>query len=416
MANKKLLVVAAVAAALAPFGASATNGYFSHGYGMKSKGMAGVGVALPQDSLAAATNPAGMALIGDRLDVGLDWFQPKRSTTLAFPGAPFNGEYSGNGDSSFFIPEFGYNKMIRPDLSLGVSVYGNGGMNTNYTTLNAATGGMLFGQGDLGVDMSQLFVAPTLGYKINKENSVGVSMILAYQRFKAYGLTNFAAPPPFNASIYPANVTNNGYDGTFGVGFRIGWIGQVTPEVSLGASYQSPIWMQSIDKYKGLFANAGEFDIPMNATVGLAWKVMPKANLAFDIQWVNYGGITSINNTMYTPCQLGTSCGPGFAWRDMTTFKLGGDYDVTNDVKLRGGVSYGRQPIPSDQTFFNVIAPGVPEWHATLGATWTLPNKSELTVAYMHAFENEVTGSGGTAGFNLKMYQNSLGIAWGMKF
>lgn len=36
--------------------------------------MAGVGIALPQDAMAAATNPAGMAFVGDRLDVGVDWF------------------------------------------------------------------------------------------------------------------------------------------------------------------------------------------------------------------------------------------------------------------------------------------------------------------------------------------------------
>ena len=43
---------------LAPTLAQATNGYFSHGYGIKSQGMAGVGIALPQDGLAAASNPA----------------------------------------------------------------------------------------------------------------------------------------------------------------------------------------------------------------------------------------------------------------------------------------------------------------------------------------------------------------------
>jgi hypothetical protein len=47
-----------------PLLANATNGYFSHGYGAKSQGMAGVGIALPQDALAAATNPAGTALVG----------------------------------------------------------------------------------------------------------------------------------------------------------------------------------------------------------------------------------------------------------------------------------------------------------------------------------------------------------------
>jgi hypothetical protein len=58
--------------------AHATNGYFAHGYGTKTKGMAGAGVALPQDAMAAATNPAGMAFVGERADVGLALFSPMR--------------------------------------------------------------------------------------------------------------------------------------------------------------------------------------------------------------------------------------------------------------------------------------------------------------------------------------------------
>ena len=56
----------------------ATDGYFSHGYGVKSQGMGGVGIALPQDGLAAAANPAGTAFVGDRFDLGLVWFRPSR--------------------------------------------------------------------------------------------------------------------------------------------------------------------------------------------------------------------------------------------------------------------------------------------------------------------------------------------------
>jgi len=50
--------------------ASATNGYFSHGFGTQSKAMAGAGVALSLDSLAPATNPAGLLDVGDRRDIG----------------------------------------------------------------------------------------------------------------------------------------------------------------------------------------------------------------------------------------------------------------------------------------------------------------------------------------------------------
>jgi long-chain fatty acid transport protein len=71
---------------------------------------------------------------------------------------------------------------------------------------------------------------------------------------------------------------------------------------------------------------------------------------------------------------------------------------------------------------FNIIAPGVVEQHLTLGATWTLANKAELTVSYMHAFSNSVTGPSatsllgiGNSNETLKMHQNSIGIAYGWK-
>ena len=58
----KLKKIAALTAlALVPGISSAIVGYFAHGYGMKSIGMGGVGIALPQDGLAAASNPVRSA-------------------------------------------------------------------------------------------------------------------------------------------------------------------------------------------------------------------------------------------------------------------------------------------------------------------------------------------------------------------
>lgn len=57
----KLTFAVAVAVGIgAPSSAYATYGYFSHAYSTKTAGVAGSGVALPQDSLIAAINPAGM--------------------------------------------------------------------------------------------------------------------------------------------------------------------------------------------------------------------------------------------------------------------------------------------------------------------------------------------------------------------
>ena len=62
--------------ALAGFatGAQATNGYFSHGYGMKAKGMGGAATAMSDDAFGGANNPASMAFAGNRLDLGADLF------------------------------------------------------------------------------------------------------------------------------------------------------------------------------------------------------------------------------------------------------------------------------------------------------------------------------------------------------
>ncbi|MEE2983191.1 MAG: enoyl-CoA hydratase/isomerase family protein [Pseudomonadota bacterium] len=51
--------------------ALATDGYFMIGYGAKAIGVGGAGVAFPQDRLAGAVNPAGMALVPSGYDAGL---------------------------------------------------------------------------------------------------------------------------------------------------------------------------------------------------------------------------------------------------------------------------------------------------------------------------------------------------------
>jgi len=84
--------------------ANATNGYFQHGYGVKSQGMGGVGIALPQDALAAATNPAGMAFIGDRYDLGVNIFRPERESEIVGNGGGASGQYDGNDTEFFLIP------------------------------------------------------------------------------------------------------------------------------------------------------------------------------------------------------------------------------------------------------------------------------------------------------------------------
>lgn len=394
----------------------ATDGYFLTGYGVKQQGQGGAGVAFPGDSLAGATNPAGLLFVGDRIDFGLTLFRPTRYGIVADNGgSDGNVVYDANRVKNFFLPDLGYSHLLRPNLALGVALYGNGGMNTSYTVPIP-----LLGTSRGGVDLQQLFVSPTLAYKVDKHNSLGLAVNIAYQRFAAEGLQNFAAPsPPYQVSSDPAHVTNTGHANSYGAGVRVGWLGELTHYLNVGATFQTRTYASRFDRYAGLFAEQGGFDIPANVAGGVAVKIHPKATILFDAERIFYGQVKSIANLGSNQALLGSDNGPGFGWHDITAIKTGIVYKWNSSLTLRGGYNHSGVPFDNTQTFFNLLAPAVVQNHLHLGATWTSHSGKEISLAYVHAFENQVNGvnsiapSFGGGNANLRMYQNSISIGFG---
>lgn len=414
--------VTLASALLTPLMASATNGYFAHGYGAKSLGAAGVGIALAQDALAAASNPAGTAAVGNRLDLGLAWFAPQRGAEIAGNAFGADAGYSGDDTKNFFIPEFGYTRQISPSTHIGLAVYGNGGMNTDYAGNPYARFGA---SGAAGVNLEQLFISPSVAYKVNETHTVGMALNVAYQRFSAKGIGFFGG-----FSSAPANVSDQGTDSSTGAGLRLGWTGKITPKLTLGATWTSRI-SGRFEKYKGLFADGGGFDIPENYGAGLAYEATPDWTLAADIQTIRYSQVGSVGNSSASlfagQLQLGAANGPGFGWRDVSVVKIGVSHRLRSDLTLRGGVSFANQAVPQAETFFNILAPGVVRNHLTLGATWTTSGGNELTGFFAHAFGETVKGAGSIpagfppAGFgggnaDVQLKENIIGISYGWKF
>ena len=452
----RTLAAMAVSAALVAPAAHATNGYFKIGYGTKNRGMAGAGIAFSQDSLAPATNPSGIALVGNRMEAGVELFNPNRHGRL--DATMMGGADTGKVDSGatlFAIPHAGFSFDMR-DFAVGLSMTANGGMNTRYNSNLYANGfgpavpgfAAALGQptpsfpntGTLGVNLSQLIIAPTVAKKLNEDHSVGASLLIGYQRFRAYGLGLFQG-----LSSAPASVTNQGDDDAWGAGVRIGWTGQITDSITLGAQYSSKIRMQEFDKYKGLFAEQGDFDIPANFGVGIAVKMTPKTTLAFDVQRIQYGDVAAIANDGPTAAEffggltgvltgnpamvsnpLGTDTGWGFGWDDITVYKLGINHEYNDRWTLRAGLNYGENPIDNDQNLFNILAPGVVEKHITLGFTYMPSPMNEISVTYMHAFSTkqsnvysaDLGAPFGTLGYtaDIGMDQNALEVSYAFKF
>ena len=416
--------LAFVLASLAAPAAQATDGYFQPGYSIKSNGMGGVGIALPQDAMAAATNPAGMALIGNRVDGGLSLFKPDRSVSTTgslgaamgpAAGTPITSSYSGNDQSLFLIPEWGMNYMLSPTLALGLSVYGNGGMNSGYSSIFPPL------QPGAGVDLQQMFISPSVAVKLGDDQAVGLALNLVRQTFRANGLSNFK---PY--SVAPDALTDNGHDSSTGVGVRLGWTGTVAPGLTIGATWQPETRMSSFSKYAGQFAGGAHFNIPETYGVGFAWTPTPQWTLAADVMRINYAKVKAIGNTAdcfyQQQCLLGQDNGPAFGWSNITVVKLGAAYQFSPELTLRAGWNHSDNPVQSSQVFLNTVAPAVTQNHLTLGATYALRKDLEISVDYVHALDNSVTGplpaGFATAGSTetVRMKQNTLGVSAGWKF
>ena len=396
----------------------ATTGYFMHGYGVKAQGNAGTAIAQFQDALTIANNPAGLSWIGDRVDIGVTVFAPDRSAEITGNGAHANGQYDGNGRKYFVIPEIALNHQVNDQVALGLAIYGNGGMNTGYKQNPYAAFG---NTGTAGVDLTQAFISPAVSWKYAKNQSIGVATNILYQRFEARGLSGFAG-----LSADGANLSNRGKDSSTGIGARIGWAGTFFDEhLTLGANYSSKINADPFDKYQGLFAQKGDFDVPESYGVGVAVKITPQLTVAADVQRINYSDVKSVGNSFdVTQLQqghvFGTQKGPGFGWNDINIYKLGVSYQAHPKLILRAGYSHNDQPIPDSEVFLNILAPGVVQDHISVGATWNIDQHQELSIAYTHALEDEVKGQispafgGGEA--KLKMSQDILGLSYGYKF
>ena len=196
----------------------------------------------------------------------------------------------------------------------------------------------------------------------------------------------------------------------------------------MGAAY-SPAksrWTNSTST-AALFADQGGFDIPENYNLGIAFKATPKMTIAPITSASTTAGSTrsAIPATNFGPqigSTLGVARGAVSAGRTSTCIKLGVEYAISQNLMLRGGFNHGDNPIQSRDVTFNIIAPGVVQDHLTLGLTYKTKTGGELTFAYMHAFEESVTGPSlfntwvpGTGSETIKMHQDSFGIAYGWK-
>jgi long-chain fatty acid transport protein len=376
--------------------APASEAYFQNGIGARNKALAGAGVASSTDATAASLNPAGLANVESQVDVAVSilyldggyWAE-----TLPGPGS-INADGRHDSDPGLtFIPNLALNWRVNWGLvdAVAFTAYGNGGVNTHYGNVaNANCPGLsgVFCGGPMGIKLAQSFYSLALAKQVMPGISVGVAPILAHQTGKVEGAALFAP-----ASIDPANFSNRGTDDSWGVGVRGGIEWTVRPGLRLGIAGNAPISMSNFDKYRGLLAEQGGFDVPGSLQAGVAVDVTPRLTLMADYKRIWFSSVASVSNPITNPLPFGADNGPGFGVRDLDVIKVGLEWQASPALTLRGGYSYNTAPIGSRDADLNIMTLGVVQHHVTGGLKYRLTRNLDVELAAMYAPRATLSGT-----------------------
>lgn len=297
--------------------------------------MGGAGVAIPLDSTSGNVNPALMANVGR--DIAIDPMvviqREKVDTSHAHltqgtPLPPYTGPIT-NKDKSYAGAYLGFNYVLNPEWSVGISTAG-GGNKARYkkSIISPAL------SAPRRLETMAVLSSQILAFKPSCDQSYGVSLIAAYLQMKN------------NLTLFPSGVVTKGHNRTdhaWGIGARVGGQWNVSALASLGAAASTPTFFQKLKKYNDLLKHAPR--LPAIVTGGMALHVREDTDVLFDLEGVFW------KESPFT----GKKPPIGQGWRNVLVFKVGTQHKVTPDLKIRVGYNHARTPIRNKFVLFNAL-------------------------------------------------------------
>ena len=169
-----------------------------------------------------------------------------------------------------------------------------------------------------------------------------LTAVFANQRYSSpgFGINTWSAVDPLPGS----------QEFSAGHGARIAFDAPLSQQLSWNLMLQSRIDMDAFESYRGIYAEAGDFDQPARARAQLRWDAAPELSFGFGVERVFYSEIPTFTSAALPTrflSLLGDGNSPEFAWRDLTVYSLeGAVLDPTGAIwSLR--YSTRQQPSPT---------------------------------------------------------------------
>lgn len=229
--------------------------------------------------------------------------------------------------------------------------------------------------------LQRTVVAPSLALRWGDGGTVRLTGLLAYQRFATFNLglaqTDGWAPPPSWLG-----------DSSYGAGARMDIGHFVTDRLSWNVGYQSHVSMGSFDRYRGVFSDRADFDIPASVSASLEYAITPNFSADLGVQRVDYSSIrpfASSNLPRRFLALLGDGSSPVFAWKDLDVYSIGWTLrdETLGNVQLR--YTTRQQPVPTSRLLANALASATANDMMSLGWSRAFGRDAKLSVVASYA-------------------------------
>jgi long-chain fatty acid transport protein len=202
-----------------------------------------------------------------------------------------------------------------------------------------------------GNSFERQYFSPGIEHQFGDGGVLGVSAIIAHQRYSAASLGLLAVETPDQAPWMNGRYSPQ-QESAYGTGVRLALQQEVVTGIAVNAGFQSRIDMEEFAAYRGVYSQPADLDIPARATVGLAFQASEKSWLNVAIERVMYSDISAFPSR-YLPNRflslLGDSSSPAFNWEDLTVFSVGYTWSDGADQQWHIDLSTRTQPSPSSR-------------------------------------------------------------------
>jgi len=392
---------------------SSSTAALAAGFGLKehsaeAMGSAYAGVAASSSAQALSYNPASLAGVADS-DISLSLVEilptssARYTTATTSVGTPTGGTASPSnfiGDAP--IPNLAVRHRLSDDWTVGLSISAPYGLKTNYP---AGWAGRYYA---LKTSLVTVDIAPSIAYQVTPTLSLGASLEVEYARGQ---LTSAVDIGTLGASLAIPGSVPGALDGSarlsgmdWSEGFTIGAIDQVTPDLTLGLSYQSAIHHRlagpltftldaaglgaAIRGATGLFTNtraSAAVTTPDMVLAGARWQIDGRWTALAEMDWTNWSQFQNLTIISQNPAQPNDVTDS--RWHNTLFGSLGLEYLVDDSWKLRGGVAYDESPIP-DATRNPRIPDADRVWLA-VGAAYRFTPSSSLNFSVGELFNSD---------------------------